>query len=93
MRPPAYLEQQLGALPNTEYGQSCWLAAARVVERYRTEHDIDDPTTPFGAEPRALEGANDWREATALLRYYCASLRSAQGPGLSAEAEHPGIER
>jgi Ti-type conjugative transfer relaxase TraA len=93
VNPPAYLEQQLGALPDTEYGQSCWLAAAHVVERYRTGHDIDDPTTPFGAEPRAPEAADDWREATALLRYYCAGLRSAQAPEPSAEAELPGIER
>jgi hypothetical protein len=50
--PPPHLLGELGPPPASEAGRQAWRHGAHLIEQYRTRHDIDDPTRPFGATPQ-----------------------------------------
>ncbi|HZD69839.1 MAG TPA: hypothetical protein VFA45_13310 [Actinomycetes bacterium] len=50
--PPPHLASELGHPPASEPGRQAWRHGARLIEQYRTRHDIDDPTRPFGQAPQ-----------------------------------------
>jgi len=49
--PPAYLVRELGTAPEAGTGQAAWRDGARLIERYRAQHNVHDPTTAFGSRP------------------------------------------
>jgi hypothetical protein len=50
--PPPHLVTELGQPPASEPGRQAWRHGARLIEQYRTRHEIDDPTRPFGQAPQ-----------------------------------------
>jgi Ni/Co efflux regulator RcnB len=49
--PPAYLQRELGDVPNSTAGRMAWRDGARLIERYRAEYHIDYPTAALGPPP------------------------------------------
>jgi hypothetical protein len=58
--PPAYLTGVLGAAPGAGEGLLAWREGARLVERYRAEHDIQDPAAPLGPRPADAVAGRLW---------------------------------
>jgi hypothetical protein len=61
--PPAYLAGQLGAVPDAANGRSSWREAMRLIERYRAEHNVNDPTAPLGPRPTDATADHAWLKA------------------------------
>jgi hypothetical protein len=49
--PPQHLTAELGRPPVGQAGRRAWRHGARLIEQYRTRHEVDDPTRPFGQVP------------------------------------------
>jgi hypothetical protein len=49
--PPQHLTAELGRPPSSHAGRKAWRHGARLIEQYRTRHEVDDPTRPFGGVP------------------------------------------
>lgn len=49
--PPHHLAAELGRPPSSQAGRQVWQEGARLIERYRTRHEVDDPTRAFGGVP------------------------------------------
>jgi len=50
--PPQHLTAELGRPPASEAGRQVWRHGVRLIEQYRTRHEVDDPTRPFGGAPQ-----------------------------------------
>jgi hypothetical protein len=62
--PPSYLARELGAVPQGAQGRAAWRDAARVIERYRAEYNVDYPTAALGP-PASGQAAGRARQQTA----------------------------
>jgi hypothetical protein len=49
--PPQHLAAELGRPPASQAGRRVWGDGARLIEQYRTRHEVDDPTRAFGGVP------------------------------------------
>ncbi len=49
--PPQHLAAELGRPPSSHAGRKAWRHGARIIEQYRTRHEVDDQTRPFGGVP------------------------------------------
>ena len=56
--PPRYLVAELGRPPGDRAGRKIWRHGARIIERHRTRHEIDDPARPFGSHRDARQRAH-----------------------------------
>lgn len=49
--PPQHLTAELGRPPSSHTGRKAWRHGARLIEQYRTRHEVDDTARPFGGVP------------------------------------------
>ena len=63
VQPPAYLLAELGPVPERLSQRRAWHRAARRIEMYRQDFDVNDPETALGAQPRELRQRDAWRIA------------------------------
>ncbi len=49
--PPEYLARALGPVPDVAEGLAAWRDGARLIERYRAQHGVDDPVKALGPRP------------------------------------------
>ncbi len=50
--PSPHLVTELGQPPASRTGRQAWRHGVRLIEQYRTRHEIDDPDRPFGQAPK-----------------------------------------
>jgi Ni/Co efflux regulator RcnB len=62
--PPVYLKRELGGVPDSVTGRMAWRQGARLIERYRAEHNIDYSTAALGPPPSG-QAAGHARQQTA----------------------------
>ena len=64
--PPAYVRNELGERPRDPTKRKTWDRGVAQIERFRHEHGVEDPSTPFGRE--AKRGAERAQQEAALQR-------------------------
>jgi hypothetical protein len=74
--PPDYLVAELGRPPRDRAGRATWHRGVRIIERFRTCHEIDDPARPFGRHHHARQQAH-----LARIRYELDLVRDGQRRG------------
>jgi hypothetical protein len=69
---PTYLTDTLGPLPESVRGRRAWRQAARAVQDYRQQFQIDDPDRPLGEPPardhQDPERQQAWRQASGAIQ-------------------------
>jgi conjugative relaxase-like TrwC/TraI family protein len=69
---PAYLTGALGPVPDSVRGRRAWRQAARAVQDYRQQFQIDDPDRPLGEPPgrdhHDPERQQAWRAASGAIQ-------------------------
>jgi hypothetical protein len=69
---PAYLTHALGPVPESVRGRRAWRQAARAVQDYRQQFQIDDSDRPLGAPPardrQDPERHQAWRQASGAIQ-------------------------
>jgi conjugative relaxase-like TrwC/TraI family protein len=69
---PAYLTGTLGPVPVSVRGRRAWRQAARAVQGYRQQFQIDDPDRPLGEPPardhQDPERHQAWRQASGAIQ-------------------------
>jgi hypothetical protein len=69
---PSYLTDTLGPVPESVRGRRAWRHAARAVQDYRQQFQIDDTDRPLGPEPARdhddPQRHQAWREASGALQ-------------------------
>jgi conjugative relaxase-like TrwC/TraI family protein len=69
---PAYLTGALGPVPDSVRGRRAWRHAARAVQDYRQQFQIDDPERPLGEPPgrdhQDPERQQAWRAASGAIQ-------------------------
>lgn len=63
VQPPAYLLDELGPVPDRLSQRRAWSRAARRIEMYRQDFDVNDADRALGAQPRELRQRDAWRIA------------------------------
>ena len=91
--PPEYLARALGAVPGVAEGRAAWREAARLIERYRAQHGIEDPHDALGPRPSGYAGGRARQEIAELLQALQVELhRGVVLGGRDAPGELPGID-
>jgi conjugative relaxase-like TrwC/TraI family protein len=69
---PGYLTGALGPVPESVRGRRAWRQAARAVQDYRQQFQIDDPDRPLGEPPtrdhQDPERQQAWRQASGAIQ-------------------------
>jgi hypothetical protein len=90
--PPGYLARALGIIPLVAEGRAAWREGARLIERHRARHGIEDPHQALGPRPGG-HNALAHQEITEQLRVLQVELhRSVVLGGRDARGELPPID-
>jgi hypothetical protein len=79
--PPEHL-RPLGPYPTEASHQQVWRYGATVIERYRTAHEVTEPATPLGPQPRKPAAVDAWRTADRDLRWVVRTLTPSPERGV-----------
>jgi hypothetical protein len=85
-RPPPYIEQALGARPESPRERGGWDQAVRAIERYRARHGINDRERALGPVPRDLPRRTAHRAAERELERAQQALGREHQLNLAREA-------
>jgi hypothetical protein len=91
--PPRYLARALGVVPLVAGGRAAWREGARLIERYRAEHGIDDPGDALGPRLGGQLAGRARQELAEQLQGLQVELhRGVVLGGPDAPAGFPGID-
>jgi len=88
---PTYLTKTLGPVPESVRGRRAWRQAARAVQDYRQQFQIDDPHRPLGEPPardhQDFQRHQAWRQASGASQRMQAGQQRARDRNQRSESE------
>jgi hypothetical protein len=91
--PPTYLARALGTVPFAAEGRAAWREGARLIERYRAEHGINDPGDALGSRQIGHKAGHARQELAEQVQALQVELhRGVVLGGRDAPDELPGID-
>jgi hypothetical protein len=91
--PPTYLARALGTVPFVAEGRAAWREGARLIERYRAEHGINDPGDALGPRRSGYKAGHARQEVAEQIEGLRVALhRGVVLGGRDLPDELPGID-